>query len=101
MDLPLLKLNSFSGLLYSVVYLSHQTEEGKTLIERLLRTPSKQGIGTSGGQQVPTVLVVYAKFQFSFTTTIDICSSNILLVRGSGKAFNEGIGVSNFFPSVV
>ncbi len=53
-------------------------------------------------------LVVYVKFQFVYTTKSKIdsllllasTSSNVLLGRGSEKAFNECLGVSNVFPSV-
>ncbi len=52
-------------------------------------------------------LVVNVKFQFVYTTTSEIgcqvlpssTSSNVLLGRGSEKAFNECLGVRNVFPS--
>ncbi len=52
--------------------------------------------------------MVYVEFQFVYATTSKIgsqlllasTSSNVLLGRGSEKAFNECLGVSNVFPSV-
>ncbi len=52
-------------------------------------------------------LVVPVKFRFVYNTTskmgspflLDSTSSNVLLGRGSEKAFNECVGVSNVFPS--
>ncbi len=43
-------------------------------------------------------LKVYAKFQLVYTTTSKI-GSQLLLGRGSEKAFNERQGVSNIVPS--
>ncbi len=45
-------------------------------------------------------LVVNVKFQFGYTTRSKIGSQLLLpFFRGSEKAFNEGVGVSNVFPS--
>ncbi len=51
-------------------------------------------------------LVVYAKVQLVFTTSeigsqllLASTSSNVLLGRGSVKAFNQCLGVGNFLPS--
>ncbi len=51
--------------------------------------------------------MVYAKFQFVYAFTSKIgsqilltsASSKVLLGRGSEKAFDECLGVSNVFPS--
>ncbi len=52
-------------------------------------------------------LVLYIKFQFAFIATsksgsqllLASTNSKVLLGRGSEKALNECIGVSNVFPS--
>ncbi len=54
----------------------------------------------------PPCLVVYVKFQLVYTKTSKIgspillasTSSNVLLERGSEKAFHEYLGLSNVFP---